>query len=238
MNVGGGKAGGIHGAHMGPGVQIRYAASDKKRQTIPWIEYRNTETGVSRTYLASGAKPGAETRPPFEMQCVDCHNRAAHSFETAEHALDQAIAHGTISASLPFVRKTGLALLQTEFRSDEEAEPEIPSRLAAFYSAKYPEVFTARKADIEAAGKALAAIYSHNVFPDLKVTWGTYASNLGHNDSPGCFRCHDDAHATADKKTITQDCGTCHRMLATEETEPAILKTLGLGDKITSVPKQ
>ena len=43
MNVGGGRTGGIHGAHMGPGVQIRYTAADKKRQTISWVEYRNTE---------------------------------------------------------------------------------------------------------------------------------------------------------------------------------------------------
>ena len=65
-------------------------------------------------------------------------------------------------------------------------------------------------------------------FPDLKVTWGTYPNNLGHTDYPGCFRCHDDGHATADKMTITQDCSTCHQTLAMEESAPAILKTLGL----------
>jgi hypothetical protein len=65
------------------------------------------------------------------------------------------------------------------------------------------------------------------------VTWGTYPNNLGHTDYPGCFRCHDGSHATADKKTITQDCSTCHQMLAADETDPAILKTLGLGDTIT-----
>jgi len=80
------------------------------------------------------------------------------------------------------------------------------------------------------------AIYGSNVFPDLKVTWGTYPNNLGHMDAPGCFRCHDDSHSTSDnkaaagKKTITQDCSTCHEMLATEETSPAILKTLGLNE--------
>jgi hypothetical protein len=43
--------------HMGPGVHIRYAASDKKRQTIPWVEYSNTVIGAARTYLAAGTKP-------------------------------------------------------------------------------------------------------------------------------------------------------------------------------------
>ena len=54
MLVGGGRSGGIHGAHMGPGVQIRYAASDKKRQSILWIEYRNTASGVTRTLPGGG----------------------------------------------------------------------------------------------------------------------------------------------------------------------------------------
>ena len=42
------------------------------------------------------------------------------------------------------------------------------------------------------------------------------------------FRCHDDSHATSDKKTIMQDCGACHELLAVEEKSPAVLKTLGL----------
>lgn len=55
-----------------------------------------------------------------------------------------------------------------------------------------------------AAGQTLSAIYERNVFTDLKVTLVTYPNNLGHTDYPGCFRCHDESHLTADKKTITQ----------------------------------
>jgi hypothetical protein len=84
----------------------------------------------------------------------------------------------------------------------------------------------------------LLAIYRHNVFPDLKVTWATYPNNLGHADDPGCFRCHDDCHATPDKKTITQDCNACHQSLAVEETSPEILKTLGIADRLSEVQKQ
>jgi hypothetical protein len=62
----------------------------------------------------------------------------------------------------------------------------------------------------------------------LKVSWGTYPNNLGHADFPGCFRCHDENHATADKKTITQDCSACHNPLAVEEAAPDVLKTLGI----------
>jgi hypothetical protein len=224
MKIGGGASGGIHGAHMGAGIHIRYAAADKKRQTIPWVEYRSGAT--TRTYASAGAK--ANGLPIFEMQCVDCHNRAAHSFEQADRAMDRAMASGEIATGLPFVKKTALTLLATEYTSSEEAAQKIPAGLARFYTDKYAEIARTRNADIQAAGRAIAGIYGRNVFPDLKVTWGTYPNNLGHADFPGCFRCHDDSHATADKKTIPQDCETCHQALAVEEAAPEVLKTLGL----------
>ena len=36
MRIGGGKSGGIHGAHFGEGIRIRYRAADAKRQTA-WL---------------------------------------------------------------------------------------------------------------------------------------------------------------------------------------------------------
>ena len=141
MMVGGGATGGIHGAHMGPGVHIRYAASDKKRQTIPWVEYQNAATGVKRTYLAGDAKPDAvAAMPTFEMQCVDCHNRAAHSFEQPDRAVDAALASGAIAAGLPFVKKTALALLKADYKTGEEAEQKIPAGSRSSISEKYPDV--------------------------------------------------------------------------------------------------
>jgi hypothetical protein len=75
------------------------------------------------------------------------------------------------------------------------------------------------------ADKTLLSIYQRNVFPEFGVKWGTYPNNLGHD---GCWRCHDENHATPQKKTITQDCSVCHNPLAVEEASPPILKSLGL----------
>jgi hypothetical protein len=234
MLVGGGRFGGIHGAHMGPGVHIRYAAADKKRQTIPWVEYTNLETRANRIYVSVDTKP-ADAKPidalaKFDMQCVDCHNRAAHSFELPDQAVDKAMASGAISVGLPFVKKTGVDLLKATYASADDAAQKLPAALKAFYSQKYPAIAATRESDIQAAGQALIAIYRNNVFPDLKVTWGTYPNHLGHMDDPGCFRCHDDSHATPDKKTITQDCSACHQSVAMEEAAPEVLKTLGVAD--------
>jgi nitrate/TMAO reductase-like tetraheme cytochrome c subunit len=233
MMVGGGTNGGIHGVHMGPGVHIRYAAQDKKRQTIPWVDYRNSETGATRTYMASAANAAAvRALPTFEMQCVDCHNRTAHTFELPGRAVDGALAAGRISASLPFIKKTGVELINAAYQSGEQAQRKIPAGLTAFYQQNYPDVFSKRSADIQTAGQVLLAVYNQNVFPDLKVTWGTYPNNLGHTDFPGCFRCHDGNHVAADKTTtIPQDCTVCHQMLAVQETSPPILTTLGVSNQ-------
>lgn len=229
MNVGGGRSGGIHGAHMAPGVHMSYAAADRKRQSIPWVEYRNDNTGVSRNYLSSDAKPGAiASLPKFEMQCVDCHNRPTHAFELPDRALDRALAGGKLPADLPYLKKTGLEVLKADYKSEDDAANRIPAALVSFYRQRYSALYGKRTVDIDRAGKALLGIYSENVFPDLKVSWGTYPDNLGHTDYPGCFRCHDEIHATADKKTITQDCSACHQALAVEESSPEVLKTFGI----------
>jgi hypothetical protein len=239
MLVGGNRITGIHGAHFGPGVHIRYAAVDPKRQTIPWVEYRNTSTGDSRTFVgADSSQDSARELSKFEMQCVDCHNRPTHTFELPERAMDKALALGEIPVTLPFIKKEGVELLKTNYATSEEASEKLPASVVAFYEQKYPEIAARRKQDIEQAGRAVLAVYQRNVFPDLKVTWGTYPNNLGHTDFPGCFRCHDGSHTAADGKTISQDCGACHQPLAIEEASPEILKTLGIAERISSFQKQ
>jgi hypothetical protein len=58
---------------------------------------------------------------------------------------------------------------------------------------------------------ALQELYRHNVFPAMKVTWGSYPDNRGHLTATGCFRCHDGSHADANGAVISADCESCHR---------------------------
>ena len=225
---------------MAPGVEIHYAAADPKRQTIPWVEYRNRNTGETQTFLADGSTAQSVAGlPRYEMQCVDCHNRPTHAFELPERAVDKAMGLGQISTTLPFIKKKALDLLKVNYSSNEEASRAIPEALTRYYQQYYTVLASQRANDIANAGNQIAAIYNRNVFPELKVTWGTYPNNLGHTDFPGCFRCHDGSHSTSDKKlTIVQDCNACHEPVAIEESSPAVLKTLGLQDRITSLQKQ
>ena len=84
----------------------------------------------------------------------------------------------------------------------------------------------APKPAVEQAGKALGDIYAWNVFPAMKVTWGTYPNHVGHKDSPGCFRCHDRKHKSDDGAKISKDCDSCHTVLAEDESDPAILRQI------------
>jgi hypothetical protein len=236
MNVGGGSSPGIHGAHLGPGVEIRYRTSDPKRQTIGAVEYRNSRTNRAAVYTVPNAKDSGGQE--FLMQCADCHNRQGHSFEQPDRAVDAAMAAGEIPLGLPFAHKTAVEILKADYKNEGEARSKIPAAFTAFYTQKYGDVASKRSADISNAGKVLAEIYNRNVFPELGVKWGTYATNLGHADNFGCFRCHDESHATPAKKALSQDCSLCHNPLAMEEEAPAVLKTLGIDTKLSQLLKQ
>jgi hypothetical protein len=52
----------------------------------------------------------------------------------------------------------------------------------------------------------------------MKASWEAYPDNIGHRDSPGCFRCHTDSFVSDDGETIFTDCTRCHLILAQGDT--------------------
>ncbi|MCW5966720.1 MAG: NapC/NirT family cytochrome c [Bryobacterales bacterium] len=231
MHIGGGNGyRGIHGAHMGPGIEMRYAHSDHTRQQIPWVEF--VKNGKRITYNAKdyeGDGPG--DMPLRVMDCIDCHNRPSHTFEVPERAIDRVLSDGSLDLSLPFARKTGLEILKASYETGEAARREIPARFAAFYRDNYPEIWQSRREAVDAGGNAVLKVFSENVFPEMKVTWGAYPNNLGHTDFPGCFRCHDNRAGSEEGTRIARNCSSCHKMLAFKKEAPEILDTLGLAPK-------
>jgi hypothetical protein len=228
MHIGGGNGyRGIHGAHMGPGIEMRYAPSDSSRQKIPWVELRKngkTITFQAKDYEGNG--PG--NLPVRVMDCIDCHNRPSHTFEVPERGIDRALAEGRLDPGLPFARKTGLEILKASYASTDEAQREIPAKFSAYYRENYPEVWNLRQKDVEAGGAAILKVFSDNVFPEMKVTWGSYPNNLGHTDFPGCFRCHDNRAGSEEGVKLARNCNSCHKLLAIKKEAPEILDTLGL----------
>ena len=218
---------GIHGHHLN---HFEYVATDDTLQTIIAVNAPNPD-GTTTQYVSSDWK-GPIKGVRRTMDCIDCHNQATHVFQTAEDAVDEAMVSGTPSPSLPFVHKEGLALIQATYASQAEAGQKIVAGLDDFYRAQYPLVWSGQRAQVDAAAKKLVALYDRNVFPNMKVTWGTYPNNIGHMAYPGCFRCHDGSHNTKDGKSLSNDCSLCHNILATDETTPSVLNDLQLQNEV------
>jgi hypothetical protein len=214
---------GIHGVHLG---HIEYVSADPTRTDIPWVQKTNAD-GSTTTFATNPnlSMPKGDRRV---MDCIDCHNRAAHTFQTAEDALNRAMAEGAVSPDLPWIHKKGLELLKGNYTSEADARVRIPEQLTAFYRSSNPAILSSKAAQVKSSADYLVTIYSQNVFPSMKMTFGTHPNNIGHTDYPGCFRCHDGSHNAKGGKSITQDCSACHNLLAVDEPNPKLMTEIGM----------
>jgi len=217
----GSASSGIHW-HVDPDVTIRYR-SDESREDIYEIEL--TRADGSTTTFADRRAPEDEG-VWREMDCVDCHNRPTHIYDSPGPGIDKAIATGLVDRSLPYVKREGLRIIQEDYESHEAARSAINEQLRAFYSENYPDLAASKSDAIDAAATALGDVYSVNVFPNMNVVWDTYPNHIGHKQSDGCFRCHSRAMRSAEREQVSNDCDTCHVLLAVEEENPDILTVL------------
>lgn len=216
LHVGSGQqrlgATGIHW-HMAPSTRVTYITTDPKRQTIPYVKVEDARGRVVE-YRADGVTDEELAKGERRlMDCMDCHNRPSHRFDpSAASAVNEAMSHGAIPKDLPFVHREVVSALEGPAGSADEARAAIATRLTGFYRSTYPAIWSARQADVERAVASAQQLHARNVFPRMRVSWGTYPNHIGHTHAAGCFRCHDDAHRSADGRVIGQDCSTCHAM--------------------------
>ena len=184
-------------------TRVEFVATDPKRETIPYVRVTDARGAVTE-YFAEGvaAQPAGDVR---RMDCLDCHNRPAHTFSaSADRAVTAAMAAGQVDLKLPFAHRELVAALTKEYPTDTAAAAGIADDLQ--------KAFARKDAAVDGAIATAQRLYRQNVFPDMKVTWGTYVSNLGHTDVVGCFRCHDESHKAKDGRVIPQDCALCHKI--------------------------
>jgi hypothetical protein len=138
------------------------------------------------------------------------------------------MAAGRISLNLPFIKKKAVEVLKVSYSDRDAAAQGISANLNDYYRSSYPDLYRNQRALVDSAVSAVQTVYARNVFPAMNVTWGTYPNNLGHTDFPGCFRCHDGSHTTADGRIIPNDCDTCHAVVAVDDPNPKVLADLGM----------
>jgi hypothetical protein len=220
----GGPRGGIHW-HAGEDEKVEYYAVDEKRQEIPWMRVTNTKDGSARIFRTGEFKGEPPANKIRVMDCIDCHNRPAHVFPTANDAVENALARGVLSTKLPNIKRVAVqAMTQKEITTTEGA----PQKIADFVRSKYTD--PALAGEIPGAVAAVQSIFSTTIFPERKADWTVYPNNNGHKDWPGCFRCHDDKHKSpAGEKLKGSDCASCHTIIAQGKgAELALLDGKGL----------
>ncbi len=231
MKVGGGDptrgpAGGIHW-HMNIDNKVEYLATDEQRQQIPWIRVTSSKGEVTeyRTRAFTNAVPEQSIR---RMDCIDCHNRPAHMYQTPNKAVNLAMSLGTIDPALPWIKSNAVYALTMNYTNETQAL----SRIAAYISGQYPAAKFPAQKPVEASIEAVRQIYKRNFFPEMKASWQVYPENIGHKDWMGCFRCHDGKHKTADGKKSVEgsDCNSCHTILA-QGSGPDLLKLTPAGQE-------
>jgi nitrate/TMAO reductase-like tetraheme cytochrome c subunit len=221
VKIGGGRpgtphTGGIHW-HMNINNRIEYISTDRERQQIPWVRVTDRSTGQITEYMSTATPLSEDDKAKAAvrtMDCIDCHNRPSHVFHSPQESVNSALAAGTIAPTLPFIRKIGVELLSAKYASAEDALHAIARGLRSFYQKEHPEVLATQPAAVDSAASELQAIYQRTFFPYMRARWDEYPDNIGHLIFPGCFRCHDGQHRSADGKVVDRDCTTCHTIVA------------------------
>ncbi len=213
MKTGGGsKQQGLGlGIHWHIMSKVEYYTTDPLSQNIPYIRVYNDD-GTITEYVDATANFDPSTIKESDlkvMDCITCHNRVTHDFKPPADSVDNAMAHGLISPTIPEIRKKSVEVLSVAYTSQPEAMSGIAG-LGNYYKQYYSDFYTSNSELISSAISAVQDIYNQTVFIDQKVDWTTHPNNLGHINSAGCFRCHDGKHLDAQDNAVRLECNLCH----------------------------
>lgn len=221
MKIGGGgedgPAKGIHW-HMNINNTIEYVATDTKRQEIPWVKSTGRD-GTTKIFRSVESDYTDEDLTGFEsrkMDCIDCHNRPTHHYNPPAKLVNRAMTLEQIPRDLPGIKWLLVELMSKDYETTPEAMTGIEDGVNKHYAEDYPDLAVARADDIAEAITTAQRLFSTNIFPEMKVNWREFPDNIGHLNSPGCFRCHDGLHETEEGEVLSRDCNVCHTIVSQE----------------------
>lgn len=205
---------GSRGIHWHIAQELTYVATDATKQKIPWVQSRGPDGKVTTWYdPTSGVTPQQiETLEKRRMDCIDCHNASGHPFPNPANLVDAAIQEERISRSLPSIKARAVATIEKAKALAGTLE-ERAAQLDRILAADVPKDL---KPDLAKAEKAyqeeMKRILLLTSFSAKGLTWETFPDNAGHNDFPGCFRCHDGKHLDSAGQSIRMQCTLCHAL--------------------------
>lgn len=223
---GGAKREGLgRGIHWHIVNKVYYYPTDSEEQKIPFVRVVNDD-GSTVDYVdveSDFDSSNIDASKLKEMDCITCHNRITHRIYTPEESVDRALALGQISPDIPEIRKKGVEVLRGEYATQEDAQAGI-EKLASYYESNHPEFYELNPGKVADAVQLLQKIYADSVFIDQKVDWDSHPTNVGHIDSPGCFRCHDGKHLNDQEQAVRLECNLCHSIPVVAGTEDFVTK--------------
>ncbi|MBK1880086.1 NapC/NirT family cytochrome c [Pelagicoccus mobilis] len=207
------KTSGIHW-HAKPENRVEFTETKENPNVIPWIRYKSPD-GLTTEYHFT---PDEETEdlpdltevgPTHTMDCLDCHSRPAHDFAKPNDIVEAFLRSNSETApALPELKYIIAKAVDQEFESQSQVMESIAKELEKEYSEQ--EIKTQKTIT------HFKEVFGRSVFPEMKADWRTFPNHIGHKDTLGCFRCHDDKHSTADgSKTLSaKNCNTCHDVIS------------------------
>jgi NapC/NirT cytochrome c family, N-terminal region len=219
---------GIHW-HINPEVNIEYISVDDKREIITYVKYINKSSGKVTIYRDDN-NPISDSLIAVSskrtMDCIDCHNRPSHNYDSPTVYFDKAMLTGAVSKNIPFIKKTAMDILRDTFSSTDTAMMKINEGITGFYKSNYSDYYEKNRDLIQKSVAAIQKGFSLNTFPAMKVSYDVYPDHIGHLESEGCFRCHNDSFKSEDGRIITKDCTLCHTIVG--QGNPGTLETTNI----------
>lgn len=210
-----GHSEGIHW-HINKDIEVRYWDMNGDRESLPYVEYINKATGDTTIYMDTEVDFDPDTVNMEQLRtidCMDCHNRPSHIYNTPQNFVDFGLTDGSIPKDLKGIKAVAMEVLFEDYDSEEQADSAISAGIIEYYRDNYPEIADSRKTDIQKAIAGIKSGYNKNIFPVMKASWKHYPDQIGHMEYNGCFRCHNDRHESESGKLISKDCNLCHTIL-------------------------
>jgi hypothetical protein len=106
-----------------------------------------------------------------------------------------------------------MGVLRNTFTDTDTALMQIREGIINYYKSDFSGYFEKNHPKIDQSVASIQKAFSQNSFPGMKVNYDIYPDHIGHLESEGCFRCHNDSFTSDNGRKITRDCNICHTII-------------------------